>query len=89
MPTGGSWQLLIQWEGGTAVDATWEALPDFKERYPTFKLEDELFGQGGEVLWTPSLARHMGAEPRPKRPQQISCRPRLIQGRLNSRRSLL
>jgi hypothetical protein len=59
---------------------TWEALPDFKEQIPTFKLEDELFGQGAEVVWTPSWARHMGTGPRPRRPQQISCRPRLIQG---------
>jgi hypothetical protein len=44
MPTKDSWQLLVQWEGGTAADATWEPLPEFKERYPTFKLEDELFG---------------------------------------------
>jgi hypothetical protein len=47
MPTKDSWQLLVQWEGGTAADATWEPLPEFKERYPTFKLEDELFGPGG------------------------------------------
>jgi hypothetical protein len=47
MPTKDSWQVLVRWEGCDAADATWEALPDFKERYPEFKLEDELFGQGG------------------------------------------
>ena len=55
-PAHNSWNLLVQWEGRSPAEATWEPLTDFKERYPTFKLEDELFGQ---VLWTHSLGRSM------------------------------
>nr|CAB3465822.1 unnamed protein product [Digitaria exilis] len=46
MPASDSWKLLVQWEGRPAADATWEILADFKELYPSFKLEDELFRQG-------------------------------------------
>jgi len=45
------WELLVQWEGLPAADATWEPIADFKERYPTFQLEDELFvGEKGNVV---------------------------------------
>jgi hypothetical protein len=37
----------VQWHGKTAAEATWEPLEQFKEVYPEFKLEDELFHQGG------------------------------------------
>jgi len=54
-PAHNSWNLLVQWEGRSPAEATWEPLTDFKESYPTFKLEDELFGQGGmccgHILW--------------------------------------
>jgi len=47
----GRWELLVQWEGLPAADATWEPIADFKERYPTFQLEDELFvGEEGNVV---------------------------------------
>jgi transcriptional regulator GlxA family with amidase domain len=36
------------------AEATWEPLQQFKEDHPDVKLEDELFRQEGEVLWTPS-----------------------------------
>jgi hypothetical protein len=39
----GQWQVLVQWEGRTAADATWELVHDFKQRYPAFQLVDELF----------------------------------------------
>jgi hypothetical protein len=32
----GQWQLLVNWEGRTAADATWEPIAEFKERYPEF-----------------------------------------------------
>jgi hypothetical protein len=50
-PTADSWDLLVQWVGhSAAAAATWERLPVFKEQYPSFKLEDELFCQGGRSV---------------------------------------
>jgi transcriptional regulator GlxA family with amidase domain len=34
---------LIQWESLREADATWEAVDDFRARFPSFQLEDELF----------------------------------------------
>jgi len=52
-PARNSWDLLVQWEGRSPAEATWEPLLEFKEKYPSFKLEDELFGQeGGSVVDT-------------------------------------
>jgi hypothetical protein len=49
----GSWELLVQWEGRSAADATWEKIDEFKEAHPEFQLEDELFsGEGGSVVDT-------------------------------------
>jgi hypothetical protein len=43
----GIWELLVQWEGQMAADASWSPLADFKQTFPTFQLEDELFqGRG-------------------------------------------
>jgi hypothetical protein len=43
--------MLVQWVGRDAGDATWEDLVPFKEAYPDFKLEDELFcHKGGNVM---------------------------------------
>jgi hypothetical protein len=54
----GQWELLVQWEGRVAAEATWEPVKDFKERYPQFQLTDELFvGGGGKccglLRWSP------------------------------------
>ena len=47
----GRWELLVQWTGCSAADATWEPIADFKERYPAFQLADELFvGEEGNVV---------------------------------------
>ncbi|TKW34406.2 hypothetical protein SEVIR_2G307401v4 [Setaria viridis] len=52
-PTKTSWELLVQWEGRATAEATWEDLTAFKERYPTFQLEDKLFSQGsGSIMDT-------------------------------------
>jgi hypothetical protein len=36
--------------GQATADATWEKVPEFKDAYPSFQLEDELFSNlgGGE-----------------------------------------
>jgi hypothetical protein len=46
-PTTTSWDLLVQWQGKTVAETTWEPLEQFKEVNPEFKLQDELFRQGG------------------------------------------
>ena len=45
-------QILIHWKGELASSATWEDLDSFRERYPSFQLEDELLVEGGrDVMW--------------------------------------
>jgi hypothetical protein len=39
----GVWELLVHWVGRPASDAPWEQLEDFTQKYPLFKLADELF----------------------------------------------
>lgn len=47
----GRWELLIQWNGQLASEASWEFLTNFSEQYPDFQLEDELFPrEGGNVV---------------------------------------
>jgi hypothetical protein len=40
-------QVLVQWQGLTKDDTTWEPLHDFKDRYPDVQLDDELFEEMG------------------------------------------
>jgi hypothetical protein len=40
-------ELLVQWKGLHAADATWTDLAKFRRRYPTFQLEDELLVEEG------------------------------------------
>jgi hypothetical protein len=49
-PIKGQW-ILVQWQDRATADAIWEALDQFKEDFPAFQLEDELFRQaGGSVV---------------------------------------
>jgi hypothetical protein len=49
-----SWDILVQWRGRSAAEATWEPLESFKQAFPKFKLEEELFRHwgGGSVMDT-------------------------------------
>ena len=41
----------MPWLGLPAADTSWELLESFKERYPSFQLEDKLFQkEGGSVV---------------------------------------
>jgi hypothetical protein len=46
-----SWELLVQWQGRTDAEVSWEEMVQFKEAYPDFELEDELFCQGGGSVY--------------------------------------
>jgi hypothetical protein len=51
-------QVLIQWEGQPASAASWEDVTAFRDRYPSFQLEDELFPNGGgDVMWGQTYRR--------------------------------
>ena len=43
----GNWEVLIQWIGRPAGDATWEKLTEFTQEHVEFQLEDELFRKEG------------------------------------------
>nr|CAB3453399.1 unnamed protein product [Digitaria exilis] len=45
-------QLLVHWKGEPAASASWEDVESFRDRYPSFQLEDELLVEGGrDVMW--------------------------------------
>ena len=44
--------MLIQWHGLPEDDATWETLDEFRDHFPDFQLEDELFAQAGRDVMT-------------------------------------
>ena len=48
----GEWRLLVKWQGLSDDDATWESLPEFRDQFPDFQLEDELFVQAGRDVMT-------------------------------------
>jgi hypothetical protein len=54
----------VQWMGQAAIDSTWEKVLEFKDAYPSFQLEDELFlNLGGGVLWMHLSERCISASP--------------------------
>jgi hypothetical protein len=42
----GQRHILVQWAGFPSANATWENADEFREGYPEFQLEDELFREG-------------------------------------------
>lgn len=50
-------QVLIQWEGSTATDNSWEDVDLIRQYYPSFNLEDKVIVKGGSnVMKEKSLA---------------------------------
>jgi len=55
-------QVLIQWKGEPAASATWEDLDSFRDRFPSFQLEDKLLVEGGrDVMWGRQYSRRLRA----------------------------
>jgi hypothetical protein len=48
----GVWRILIKWRDLPEAAATWELLDEFRDSYPAFQLEDELFSQAGRDVMT-------------------------------------
>ncbi|CAN6272396.1 unnamed protein product [Urochloa humidicola] len=48
----GVWDVLVHWAGMEEADATWEPLETFKQSYPDYQLEDELFAEAGRDVMT-------------------------------------
>jgi hypothetical protein len=42
-------QVLVQWKGKAADEATWEEVIMMKSQFPTFNLEDKVLAEGGGV----------------------------------------
>ena len=42
---------MIQWAALPEDEATWEPLDEFRAKFPAFQLKDELFIEGGVMLW--------------------------------------
>lgn len=43
----GQWHVLVRWDEQPSIEATWESVAAFKQQYPAFELEDELFPEEG------------------------------------------
>jgi hypothetical protein len=55
-------QVLVQWKDEPAASASWEDFDDFRARFPTFQLEDELVFDGGrDVMYGRTYARRRRA----------------------------
>jgi hypothetical protein len=64
----GVWEILVQWMGQAAADATWELVIEFKDAYPSFQLEDELFSNGGGSVVDAFIGRKYLRQPRKAQP---------------------
>jgi hypothetical protein len=55
-------QVLIKWKGEPATSASWEDLDSFRDKYPSFQLEDELLvEEGRDVMWGRTYSRRRRA----------------------------
>jgi transposase InsO family protein len=73
----GVWHVLIQWEGMPPAEATWEPVDSFRVAHPAFQLEDGLFAEGGEMLWSARFIKGGGKVA--SRACRAAAPPRLLQ----------
>jgi hypothetical protein len=60
----------VQWMGQAAIDSTWEKVLEFKDAYPSFQLEDELFlNLGGGGVVDAFIGKMYQRQPKPGRAQ--------------------
>jgi hypothetical protein len=71
------WHVLIQWEGMPPAEATWEPVDSFRVAHPAFQLEDGLFAEGGEMLWSARFIKGGGKVA--ARACRAAAPPRLLQ----------
>ncbi|GKA28514.1 ty3-gypsy retrotransposon protein, partial [Tanacetum coccineum] len=45
-------QVLVQWDGRSPKEVTWEWMSDFKDTYPSYNLEDKVIFKGENVTPT-------------------------------------
>jgi formylglycine-generating enzyme required for sulfatase activity len=64
----------VQWANMPPSEATWEQVDEFHAAHPSFQLEDELFSEGGEMLWWVAPTRGRGDQwlsaAKPQRPNE-------------------
>lgn len=79
----GTCELLVQWEGCSAADATWETLATFQHRFPSFQLEDELILEEGGNVVDSFVGRHYSRRPKPLPEVTIPSPARTCSGETN------
>jgi hypothetical protein len=52
----GVWELLVQWTGQPAANATWQPLEDFKVQFSWLSSRTSSLSTRGEMLWMPLWA---------------------------------
>jgi hypothetical protein len=55
---------MVKWVGQAAANATWEQVSEFKEVFPSFQLEDELFHNGGESVVDAFIGKQYQCRPK-------------------------
>lgn len=58
----GVWHVLVQWGGTANEDATWEPVQQFRDSYPSYQLEDELFEEGRGAMTGKTSGRRKRGE---------------------------
>ncbi|GJR55202.1 ty3-gypsy retrotransposon protein [Tanacetum coccineum] len=60
-------QVLVQWDGRSPKEATWEWTTDFKDTYPLYNLEDKVISKARENVPPRTMGWAVGRRPRRRR----------------------